>query len=450
MSGVAPAPPAETARSTTARARTAAEEREVADSLTPTLGQRLRSGRLWIMIGVIAVLVTGVTALLQGMANSGSDAPLDPSSPRPNGAKAVVEVMGSHGVDVELASSLDDVASATESAGAANTTIVLRQRAVTLTQEQLAELLGLGAAKLVLITPGPPMLEALGTSIMPGGNLAGDGTQTVGAGAACDDPIATNAPEITQLGGSAYSVPESPGLSSCYLNDDRALVAIDASGTTEIVALGATANLTNEWAAYDGNAAMGIGIMGDTDQLIWYEPGSGDLATDGTLPPLSSLVPAWLTPAMVLLLATGIATMVWRGRRYGPLVAERLPVVVPASETMDGRARLYGRTGSRLRALDNLRIGTIGRLARSLALPATLPAHEVAVAVAQTVRRPRDEVFSILIEAVPANDGELVELSDHLLRLERACLDALAVPTTASRGATPPPPQPRQPHEGDA
>ncbi len=39
--------------------------------------------------------------------------------------------------------------------------------------------------------------------------------------------------------------------------------------------------------------------------------------------------------------APGIAAAFWRGRRFGPLVVENLPVTVRASETMLGRARLY-------------------------------------------------------------------------------------------------------------
>ncbi|MGO2111956.1 MAG: DUF4350 domain-containing protein [Pseudoclavibacter sp.] len=466
MTGPAPAAPARertAGRSSTARERDAAELRDAAESLTPTFMQRLKSGRLWVLIGLIALLVTAATIVIQGL-GSGDDAGLlDPASPRPEGGKAIVEVMGAHGVDVRLASSLDEIAGLEPGA---NTTIVLQERGISLDDAQLQRLRDLGVAKIVLVTPGPRVLEGLGSQILPGGVVEGDDSAAIAAGGACDDPIATNAPEITSLGGSAYTAPDAPGLSTCYDVGDRGLVAIDTTGDTEIVAIGAAWNLTNEWVAYEGNAAMGIGLMADTEQLIWYTPGSGDIAA-GDVPALDSLVPAWLTPAIILAFITGIGVMVWRGRRYGPLVAERLPVVVPASETMEGRARLYGRTGSRLRALDNLRIGTIGRLAKALALPQTTPAFEVAVAVAQTVRWPREQVLSILVEASPGSDGELVELSDHLLRLERACLAELAVPTepTASGTASAPgtadaptasggPPAGNQPHqhhhEGDA
>ncbi len=114
-----------------------------------------------------------------------------------------------------------------------------------------------------------------------------------------------------------------------------------------------------------------------------------------------------------------IAAGIWRGRRFGPLVVENLPVTVRASETMEGRARLYQKSSARLRALDSLRIGTIARLARSCGLPRLATVEEVVAAVAPLTGRPVTEVRGLLIDRHPASDAELVVLSDELLELER-------------------------------
>jgi hypothetical protein len=103
----------------------------------------------------------------------------------------------------------------------------------------------------------------------------------------------------------------------------------------------------------------------------------------------------------------------------GPLVIENLPVVVRASETMEGRARLYQKNSSRLHALDALRIGSIERLARLCGLPRTASTTEVAAAVAALTRRDGAELSTILVDAVPATDRELIRLSDELLELEK-------------------------------
>ena len=53
----------------------------------------------------------------------------------------------------------------------------------------------------------------------------------------------------------------------------------------------------------------------------------------------------WLVVVLVAL---------WKGRRLGPLVAEQLPVVVRASETVEGRGRLYRSRRARDRAADGV------------------------------------------------------------------------------------------------
>jgi hypothetical protein len=92
--------------------------------------------------------------------------------------------------------------------------------------------------------------------------------------------------------------------------------------------------------------------------------------------------------------------------------------VVRASETMEGRARLYERSNSRLHALDALRVGTVTRLATTCGLPRTASVGEVVDAVAALTGRDRTAVADILIDHVPSSDAELVHLSDQLLRLE--------------------------------
>jgi hypothetical protein len=131
---------------------------------------------------------------------------------------------------------------------------------------------------------------------------------------------------------------------------------------------------------------------------------------------------------MILLVLVFIAAAFWRGRRFGPLVVENLPVVVRAGETREGRARLYQRSSSRSRAADALRIGAIGRLATITGLPQTATAGEIADAVASLTARDRGRLRSLLIDDIPTTDRELIALSDALVELERAA-EAAVSPT---------------------
>ena len=123
---------------------------------------------------------------------------------------------------------------------------------------------------------------------------------------------------------------------------------------------------------------------------------------------------------MVLLLLVFLAAAFWRGRRLGPLVVENLPVVVRASETMEGRARLYQKSSARLHALDALRIGAIARLATQCGLSRLAGVDEVVAAVATLTGADSIRLRELLIDTVPTTDRELVRLSDDLLEVERA------------------------------
>ncbi len=127
----------------------------------------------------------------------------------------------------------------------------------------------------------------------------------------------------------------------------------------------------------------------------------------------------------MLLIITAIVAAVWRGRRLGPLVIENLPVLVRASETMEGRARLYQKSAARQRAIDALRIGAISRLATICGMSRHASVEDVLRTVADVTGRPAAGIRTLLVDGVPTNDRELVELSDALAELERSTAEAV-------------------------
>ena len=128
--------------------------------------------------------------------------------------------------------------------------------------------------------------------------------------------------------------------------------------------------------------------------------------------------PGWVSPVVVLAIAVTIAAGIWRGRRFGPLVVERLPVHVPSGETSRGRARLYARTSARTHALDQLRIGAVVRIARMLRLPRSAGVDEVTDAAARATGRDGASVHRMLADALPDDDRALVDLAAGLSELE--------------------------------
>jgi hypothetical protein len=110
---------------------------------------------------------------------------------------------------------------------------------------------------------------------------------------------------------------------------------------------------------------------------------------------------------------------VWKGRRVGPLVAEPLPVVVRASETVEGRGRLYRSRRARDRAAEALRTAALQRMTPRVGLGNDAEPPAVATAVAERCGMSPQAVAHILFGPPPASDPDLVNLAHQLDTIER-------------------------------
>jgi len=367
---------------------------------------RRRSALVWAGL-VTLLLVAG--AIGAGISTTGrwseKDA-LDPESAGPQGTMALVTILREQGVDVVVAR---DRESAREALGQ-GTTLVTPDAAV-LSDEAMQELIE-AAGDAVVIDPRSRTARLFFGDADSAGVAA-----ELAVAAGCDLADAERAgpiiPRLLFTPGTADS--------ACYGTDEEfGLLVTDRSPESRVALLDAGELFTNEHLAENGNAALAIGLMGRHPTLVWYVPALEDSDLDDTTPSLGELTPPWVTPAIVLLLVAGGAAAVWRGRRFGPLVAENLPVTVRASETMEGRARLYARSRDAVHAADALRIGAIGRIARDLGLGPGASAGEVSDAAADRIGAPRAVVRDILIDSLPRTDAELVAVSDRLRDLEAA------------------------------
>lgn len=375
---------------------------------TPTARRATRRALVWV-VGLLVVLLgaAAIIVFVRGGAQAGT--PLAADNPGPDGAMALAEVLRHQGVDVVETGSLSATADAIDDAeGAAG--ILLWDIDLLLDDAQHRRLLLL-TDDLVVLEPTLYELEDL----TPGVALAGgaDGTYE----ADCDVPAVRKAGSVSGSGSAYRIVGDDAGVTGCLADDDRyALVQVERSGTT-ITLVGLSTAFTNGEITDEGDAALALNLLGENPTLIWYIPTAADLGDQGPVS-IAELTPPWVTPLAVTFVLVALGAILWRSRRVGPLVVENLPVVVRASETMEGRARLYDRAGARLHALDALRIGAVSRLARTCGLPRTATVTEVVDAVAAVTGRDRAAVASILIDREPATDTELVQLSDDLLRLE--------------------------------
>jgi len=376
--------------------------------LTPTVGRVLKRSLFW--LGVVAFLAVIMLVVFGTAGSQLENDYLDPTNAAPAGGRAVAEVLRQQGVEVIMTTSLDETSGAIDDAG--DTTLFVYDPGPYLDDEQLERAVGL-ADTVVFADAAFAALAVIAPELAQAGYVGGT------LDADCEVPAVRKAGTVTSDDNGYRVVADADGITACLGSGDDvySLVQLDRGGA-RLTVLGASSALTNEHVDEAGNAALALNLLGENETLVWYLPSSADLPANAPRD-LGSLTPAWVTPALALLVVTFIAGAIWRGRRFGPLVIENLPVVVRASETMLGRARLYQRSAARLRALDALRIGSLGRLAALCGLPRTASVDDVVASVSITTGDQVASIRRLLIDAVPASDAELVVLSDELLELER-------------------------------
>jgi Domain of unknown function (DUF4350) len=370
----------------------------------PTMAQRWRSAR-WVLFALAVIIgVAVVTTLLTAPRPGG---PMDPESTSPQGARALVTILREHGVDVVAA---DDIA-AVQKAARPDTLILVAQTVYSFNDDVLRELAGLPGDRL-LVAPASRTREQLAPQIRLGG-----ATTTFGASEPdCDLREAKRAGEAELGLADSYEAVDNAPLTSCYggtlvrYRHDGRVVTVISTGDF----------MTNSGLLKKGNAALAMNLAGSHPRLIWYAPQhrEGDAESGGGASIYELMPPQvkWV----VLQLCLGVALLAWwKGRRIGPLVAEQLPVVVRASETVEGRGRLYRSRRARDRAAQALRTAALQRMTPRVGLGHDAEPPAVVTAVAERCGAPAEAVAHILFGPPPTNDADLVHLANELDNIER-------------------------------
>jgi hypothetical protein len=383
---------------------------------------------------VIALLVVaGITmAVLRSGDHHGR---LDPRSADQYGSRAVAELLKARGVSTRVVTTLDD---ATAAAGPDTTILVTQPDLLTDAQQQgLRSAAAPSGGRTVLIAPGWASVETLA----PG--VDADFPDDVAVRSPQCDLAAARSAGSAEVGGERYST-DAPGTDNCYPSDGLpSLVRIPAPNDGDTVLLGSPDILYNDRLDKHGNASLTLQLLGSRPELVWYIPSLDDPSatesaeeSDGEGDDSSGrdaegegesensffdLIPGgWLWGTLQLAVAAVLAA-IWRARRLGPLVTERLPVAIRASEATEGRARLYRKVNARDRAAASLRAATRTRLAPLLGVSAAETHSPEALLPAVSAHLPDGEhdTRELLFGAPPADDAALVRLADQLDALER-------------------------------
>ena len=213
------------------------------------------------------------------------------------------------------------------------------------------------------------------------------------------------------------AAPPAAAPAECYRVDGHPTLVRYQSGGRTVTLLGSGVPLTNAALAHRGNAALALNLLRGTPRIVWLVPSPPAISPAGQKSLFQEIPgPAYLV-TLQLFIAAGLAAL-WRTRRLGPLVAEPLPVVVRASETVEGHGRLYRSRRSRGRVAAVLRDAARHRITARLALPADADASAVSAAVAAVTGRDPGAVQAILYGPVPRDDAALVALGQDIDALE--------------------------------
>ncbi|MFD8940092.1 DUF4350 domain-containing protein [Streptomyces sp. NPDC059578] len=394
------------------------------------------TGSRGLLIGLAVLLVAAVTiALVRSGAQRGQ---LDPRSAEPLGSLAVAELLADRGVDTRVVTTTDEAVAAT---GPDTTLLIAGPDLLGEAQQQrLRTATERSGGRTVLVAPGPSA-----SALAPGVTVDLSPSIDRTLDPDCALPAAARAGNA-DTGGHRYRV-TAPDARTCYPSDglptlvslpntapdDRTTQPPNSTdgtdGTTgersgDTVVIGAPDLLHNERLDEHGNASLALQLLGSRPHLVWYLPTLSDDALGAGDRSFTELVPSgWRWATLQLGIAMALVAL-WRARRLGPLVPERLPVAIRASETTEGRARLYRKANARDRASAALRSATRSRLAPLLGVPPALAHTPESLLPALSARTDRTgptapDLHTLLFGPPPGDDAALLTLADQLDALER-------------------------------
>ncbi|MFF3910907.1 DUF4350 domain-containing protein [Streptomyces sp. NPDC001848] len=381
-------------------------------SASPTARQMWTRARGVLLAVVLLLIGAVVIALIRSGDRHGR---LDPRSADPSGSHAVARLLADRGVSTRVVTTLEQARTAV---GTDTTLLVAAPEQLTHHQQRLLH-------QATQKSGGRTILVAPETS-----------TDTLAPGVSADPAISfesTLAPvcELSEArragtadtGGVRYRTSDARA-DRCYPSDGLPTVVRvpAASGAGDTVVLGAPDILYNNRLDERGNASLALQLLGSRTHLVWYLPSLSDTsATDSGGRSFLDLLPSgWLWGTLQLFIAAALAAL-WRARRFGPLVPEKLPVAIRASETVEGRARLYRKADARDRAAAALRFTTRTRLAPLVGIPLAQAHTPEALLPALSAHLHGDgqSLHPLLFGPPPGDDAALIALADQLDALER-------------------------------
>lgn len=369
--------------------------------VTPTARERFSASRPMLLLVAITLIALLGAAFLSQMGYN--DAPVGIRNKQGDGARALAQVLGDHGISVR-----EVTATQAAEVGDDTTLVVIFPSRM---KDSVAKAI---ETRTNVVYIG---LEDDYDSSAPylGGLRAQRNwrdPRVVAAG--CQSEAATRARSLTS---SAYVITGSgDGWELCFSEGGAYYGYAEKSEAGRFRAIiPDSLRLRNRAITEEGNAALAINAIGRTPKVAWYSPTKSDSLGAGK--EVDTEAP-YLAPAFLLSIGACLIAAFARGKRLGPLTPENLPIEVPASETIIGKARLMRSQRAYEHAATALRSASASRIASALGIAHTADRETLTRAIEQrglfTSRS-----SALLWGPPPASEKELVRLAHDLDALEK-------------------------------
>ena len=371
--------------------------------VTPTARERFAAARPMIIIVVFSLLFVIVASILPKAGYN--NAPVGIRNKEGDGARALAQVLGDHGISVrevnaQQAASVDE-----------NTTlVVIFPSRMTNSMAQAIE------TRTNVVYVG--LEEEYGSYSPYLQGLRADreySNSSTWMAPGCSSEIAGR---TQHLKASDYVLSgRAQGWDLCFSEDGKNYAYAERSDSGRFRALiPDSLRLRNRAITEGGNAALAINTIGRTPKVAWYSPTHSDDPT-GTSQDEMPTSP-YLMPAFLMIIAACLLAGLARGRRLGPLTSERLPIEVPASETLIGKARLMRSQRAYEHAAQALRSSTASRIATALGVAHTADREALTHAMEQR-GLPASRCSALLWGPPPTSEKALIRLANDLDALEK-------------------------------
>ncbi|GAB3187668.1 DUF4350 domain-containing protein [Nesterenkonia suensis] len=379
-------------------------------SLAAAAGSAVRRWQFWLLMVVLGLLVAVLVQLLTvedqeryGLHNTDLD-----------GYAAVAEVLQDQGVRIHPAPTAEIAREQLEELPDA-AVVVLEQSVEA--GPQLVEELARSDREVIWIAPTvATRLSAFDELESAGGTPTSPATElpvALEAGPDCAVDAAQRAGSL-QAPGELFT-----GTDGCFVHAPEGSDPAHALASTGGgLVFGVPDAFTNRHITTEGNAAFALGLLGQQQDLIWHTPSGLDAVSSEEWASPWDFMPDWVGQLTWWLLVCTLLLILVAGRRHGPVVVEPLPVEVPASESAEGRGRLYQQADASQEAARTLRSAHLLRLSRLLRLGTGAPEEAVITAVARQTARPPAEIARIIGASAISGNSEMVRYAQELAALE--------------------------------